>query len=104
MLRKIADSIKYCFDRAAEARDQANSTTDPVQMAEYLSLELGWLRLARSYEFAASLETFLRQPNPTTAAVWHQQILEAYESLTARGAHEECGDRRMASLARHGPY
>src|SRR5215475_8969905 len=104
MLRKIADSVKYCFDRAAKARDQANETTDPAQKAEYLFMELGWLRLARSYEFAASLEGFLRKPYSTTAAVWHQQILEAYESLIVKDAPEECGDRRTASLVRHGPY
>jgi len=104
MLRKIADSVKYCFDRAAKARDQANETTDPVQKAEYLSVELGWLRLARSYEFAANLESFLRTPYSTPAAVWHQHILEAYESLMVSDAHEECADRRMASLVRHGPY
>ena len=68
MLRKIADSVNYCFDRAAQARDQANETADPVRKAEYLFIELGWLRLARSYEFASNLESFLGKPYSTTAA------------------------------------
>src|SRR5215510_7430009 len=98
MLRNIADNIKYCLDRAAEARDRVNETTDPVQKAEYLHAELGWLRLARSYEFANSLEDFLRKPRLPTAAVWHQRILDAYKSLIVKNANDECGNQRTASL------
>src|SRR5262245_39154199 len=94
MLQNIADSIKYCLDRAAAARDQAEKTTDRVLKAEYLHEELGWLRLARSYEFANSVENFLREPGSTTAAAWHQRILDAYNSLALKDAHEECGDQR----------
>jgi len=104
MLRNIADNIKYCLDRAAQARDRANETTDSVQKAEYLHAELGWLRLARSYEFANSLKDFLRKPRSPTAAVWHQRILDAYKSLIVKNAHDECGDQRTASLVHHGPY
>jgi len=104
MLQNIADSIKYCLDRAAAARDQAEKTTDRVLKAEYRHEELGWLRLARSYEFANSVENFLREPGSTTAAAWHQRILDAYNSLALKDAHEECGDQRTASLVHHGPY
>src|SRR5215470_10638804 len=104
MLRKIADHIKYCFNRAAEARERANEATDPVLKAEYLNTELGWLRLARSCEFVDSLDNFLGEHRSTPALVWHQRILESYESLIVEDAHEECGDRRTTSLIRHGPY
>jgi len=103
MLRNIADNIKYCLDRAAKARDQANQTADPVQKTEFLHAELGWLRSARSYELADSLENFLHKPRSTATAVWRQRILNAYESLV-KDAHEECGDQRTASLVHHGPY
>ena len=104
MLRNIADNIKYCLDRAAKARERANEATDPVLKAEYLTTELGWLRLARSYEFVGSLDNFLNEYRSTPALVWHQRILEAYESLIVKDAHEECGDQRTASLVHHGPY
>src|SRR5262249_1020495 len=55
MLRKIADHIKDCLDRAAEARRRAEERTDQRRKAEYLRAELRWLRLARHFEFAKAL-------------------------------------------------
>jgi hypothetical protein len=103
MLRKMEDRIKNCLDHAAKARSRADETPDPVRKAEYVSMELNWIRLARSYEFAQSLKSFLQKPSSTKATVWHHLILEAYEALML-DAHEEDVDQRTASLVRHGPY
>jgi len=104
MLQKIADHIKDCLDRAAEARRQAEENADPARKAEYLRLELGWIRLARSYEFVESLERVLLKPEAADRAVWQHRIVEAHNSLTLEDAHDQCSDRRTASLVRRGPY
>jgi len=104
MLRKLGDHITNCLVHAAMARSRADETADPTRKAEFLCLELSWIRLARSYEFVESLETFLRKPRSANAAVWHHRILEAYNSLTLEDLRGEGGDQRTASLVRHGPY
>ena len=104
MLRKIADHIRDCLDRAAEARRQAEESADQARKAKYLRSELGWIRLARSYEFAESLERFVLKPGTASGASWRHRIVEAHNSLTLEGAHDECSDRRTASLVRRGPY
>jgi hypothetical protein len=104
MLRKLDDHVKKCLIRAATARTRADETADPARKAEYLRLELSWIRLARSYEFAESLEHFLLKPRTANAAVWHHRILEAFNSLTLEDLHKEGSDQPTASLVRHGPY
>jgi CheY-like chemotaxis protein len=104
MLRKIPDQITDCLDRAAEARRRAEESADASQKAEYLRSELRWIRLARHYEFAESLERFLRKPRSANGAAWQHRIVEAHSLLTFEDAHEECSDRRTASVHRHGPY
>jgi CheY-like chemotaxis protein len=104
MLRKIPDQIKDCLDRAADARRQAEESADQARKAEYLRSEFGWIRLARSHEFAESLERFLLKPDAANEAGWHHRIVEAHNSLTLEDARDECSDRRTASLVRRGPY
>jgi len=81
MLRNIAADIKYCLDRAAKARDQANQTADPVQKAECLRAELGWLRLARSYEFADSLDHHHKRVIDSSSGDRLEDLSAAAESL-----------------------
>jgi hypothetical protein len=102
MLQKLSDRIKNCLDRAADAKRRADETADPSLKAEHLRLGRSWVRLARSYEFAESLERFLLKAGSTTSAIWQSRILEAYNSL--KDAHEELGGQLTASLARHGQY
>ena len=59
MLQKLADHIKACFDRAAEAEELAAKTAKPTLKAEHLEMAKRWMHLARSYEFVESLERFL---------------------------------------------
>src|SRR5262245_23850285 len=104
MLWTVQDQIRKCLDRAAEARSRAAETSDLAQKAEHFRLERSWVRLAHSYEFMASLETFLLSAGPAKAAIWHHRLVEAYNSLAIEHAHEERDDHRTASLKRHGPF
>src|SRR5262245_54493016 len=104
MLGKVSDRIKNCLDRAAEARRQAEESADQAQKIECLRSELRWIRLARSHEFAESLERFLLKPGAANGAVWNHRIVEAHNSFTLEDAHDACSDRRTASLIHHGPY
>jgi hypothetical protein len=40
-MTKKADALE-CYRRAAEARDIANNTTDPITKADFLQLERRW--------------------------------------------------------------
>jgi hypothetical protein len=59
MLQLLGDHIKACQQRAIEAVNRAAITADPALRAEYSALADQWAHLARSYEFAESLERFL---------------------------------------------
>ena len=101
MVRKIEDHVKDCLDHAAKAGSSANETADPARKAEFLCLEISWIRLARSYEFAESLKSFLLKSGSVNAAVWGNLILKAYNSFTLK---DPPVDQRTASLVRHGRY
>jgi PAS domain S-box-containing protein len=61
MLERLSDQICDCYERAAEAKEQADATNDPALKAEFLNTERRWLTLARSYEFTESLEDFTKE-------------------------------------------
>jgi PAS domain S-box-containing protein len=58
MLEQFSDQIRGCYERAAEAKAQADATNDPALKAEFLNTERRWLTLARSYGFTDSLKDF----------------------------------------------
>jgi len=58
MLEQLSDKIRQCYKRAAEAKERADATNDPILKAEFLDTERRWLTLARSYGFTESLEDF----------------------------------------------
>src|SRR5215467_4335949 len=60
MLEHFSDRIRLCYERAADAKEQADSTNEPAIKAEFLAAEQRWLTLARSYGFAESLEDFTK--------------------------------------------
>jgi hypothetical protein len=59
LLQKLGDHIKACIENAAKAEQRAAEVADPALKADYLALAAQWTHLARSYEFAESLERFL---------------------------------------------
>jgi PAS domain S-box-containing protein len=58
MLEQLGDQIRECYERAAEAKAQADATNDLALKVEFLKVEGRWLTLARSYGFTESLEDF----------------------------------------------
>jgi hypothetical protein len=60
MLSRTNKDAAYCYQRAEESRRIADRTGNPVLRRECEEMEIRWLGLARSYEFAANLNTFVR--------------------------------------------
>jgi hypothetical protein len=54
MLEQFSHQIRLCYERAAGARERADSTNEPAIKAEFLAAEKRWLTLARSYGFTES--------------------------------------------------
>lgn len=59
MLQRVGEQVTDCYQRAAEADDQAAQTSNPKLKAEYSRLAEIWRMLARSYEFQGSLGCFI---------------------------------------------
>jgi len=59
MLLKLSDKISECLTEAAEARERAKAATDPDHKADFLDMELRWLRLVESYRFVEQASRFL---------------------------------------------
>jgi hypothetical protein len=59
MLLKLSDKISECLTEAAEARERAQAATDPGDKADFLDMELRWLRLVESYRFVEQASLFL---------------------------------------------
>jgi hypothetical protein len=61
MLEKTDVDAAYCYHRAAEARRMAERANDAILRNDFEGIAAHWMRLARSYDFAASLNTFLSE-------------------------------------------
>jgi len=59
MLLKLSDKMSECLAHAAEARERANSEIEPSRRADFLNMELHWLRLVESYRFVEQASRFL---------------------------------------------
>jgi hypothetical protein len=59
MLQKLGDHIKSCLEQADQCKEAAASEADDRVRTNLLALETQWRHVAASYEFIASLETFL---------------------------------------------
>jgi hypothetical protein len=60
MSNALADHIRACLDRAAEAERLASCEVDPVAKTELLELASGWRQVALSYQYVERLEKFLQ--------------------------------------------
>ena len=58
MLQKLAEASNS-YMRADECDERARQAPDETLRASYLQLSRDWRRLAKSYEFTASLERFV---------------------------------------------
>jgi hypothetical protein len=59
MLQRLGEHIADALRRAEEAERRAAAATDPAIRADYEMIARSWRTVARSFEFAESLEKFL---------------------------------------------
>lgn len=60
MLQRTPVDAAYCYQRAEECRRLASRVDTPKAFRRDLEdMETRWLSLARSYDFAASLNTYI---------------------------------------------
>jgi hypothetical protein len=71
MLQSLGTHVRNCLERAADARQRAEETSDSGLKADYLFLEKNWTNLAKSFEFAVRLERFLLDYNPANKGNWN---------------------------------
>ena len=58
MLHSLSEEIRKCYEHAEDCARQADAVADDKLRADYLRLEAGWLKLARSYELGQRLRLF----------------------------------------------
>ena len=59
MFQNFCPNARQCYDRAVIARDRADRAGADGNRDDWLKLELGWLALGQSYEFADRLQSAL---------------------------------------------
>jgi len=59
MLLKISQQVADCLAKAADARERAQTITDPNIKAMYFDLERRWMMLAESFRFVERADQFL---------------------------------------------
>ncbi len=59
MLQKLGDHIAEARKRAAECDEAARDAPDEKSRTNLVQMGKAWARVARAYEFVASLERFL---------------------------------------------
>src|SRR5215471_15872813 len=73
MLQNLSEQIRWCHERAAEARRIAEEMGDPKIKSDFLNTERRLLLLARSFEFSESLKDFIHaiphRPDPARTRV-----------------------------------
>jgi PAS domain S-box-containing protein len=60
MLENLSEPVRWCYERAAEAKQLAEETSDPRAKADFLTTERRLLLMARGFEFSESLTDFIR--------------------------------------------
>jgi hypothetical protein len=75
MLLKLSDKISECLAEAAEARERAKAATDPGHKADFLDMELRWLRLVESYRFVEQASRFLEDSHLARTAL-HEEMAQ----------------------------
>jgi hypothetical protein len=58
MLQKTREDVAYCYQRAEECRRMGARETDAARRQGYLDMEVRWVKLAISYQFAEQFCSF----------------------------------------------
>jgi hypothetical protein len=76
MLQKLGDHIADARRRAAECEEAAHNAVDEESRANYAQMGKAWARVAKAYEFVASLERFLLDAHKSGAAARVEELLK----------------------------
>ena len=113
MLDKLSEEIRECLRHAEECRRRAKTALYTSAIQDYLEMEQRWLSLARSYEFAERLSTFVEPfqreeredketPSPGAARLVpdeHARLVEADQRFQAAlGQAIAAGDERIEAV------
>ena len=60
-MQNLSKQVRDCMRHAEQCGHRARIEPDPKLARDYLDMERRWLKLARSYQFSDSLETFSKQ-------------------------------------------
>jgi hypothetical protein len=58
MLQNLSSEVSECLRHAEECAARAKCEPNPALRRDYFDMELRWLKLARSYQFAEQLQSF----------------------------------------------
>jgi len=58
VLHKSSDKVRYCYQRAAEARERAMRTTDASAKATWFTIEDRWITIAQTHTMTEALVDF----------------------------------------------
>src|SRR5262245_19186870 len=56
MLQKLSEQVRACHEYADDAKQKAETATDPASKATFLDMEKRWLALARNYAFVGQAD------------------------------------------------
>jgi uncharacterized alpha-E superfamily protein len=70
MLRRPNDKVRYCYIRAAEARENALRERDPASKETWFKLEERWISLAQSRQLTESLSDFTAEVRKFLKTTW----------------------------------
>jgi hypothetical protein len=100
VLEPLGDHIRLCNERAAEAELRAAQADEPQKSRE-LDRAKWWAHLARSYEFAESLQRFLTEVDAraeiqrnreNSQTSWHRVASAPYDRDLRLAVLDEEGD------------
>src|ERR1700761_9628544 len=92
MLKKVADEVARCHERAIEFRSKAEDAPNEAVRRDYLDAEHRWLILARSYEFSDRLTNYT---NDLTSRLFSEPMHPVLPFITC----PKCGSRmRLATV------
>jgi hypothetical protein len=61
LLENLSEEVRHCYENAEKCARQGQAIRDEKLRADYLRLEQGWLKLARSYELRHRLTLFINE-------------------------------------------
>jgi hypothetical protein len=87
MLQNLSSEVIQCLNNAEDCAKRAKDEPDPKLRRDYFEMELRWLKLAHSYQYAEQLQTFTTHNKQRSRAL--TQRLEELECWLERHPREK---------------